>query len=216
MFTAIAAGNQALLTVDQTGKIGTFLPNPPATMANPGSPSPSRHSPVLYFLAYDSRCPMFTNCLFRSGIDGTAPELLHSPVSPYDVPGHAAASPDGSQVAYVEVNGTMIRVFDYATKTTLPWRVYGDYPAWSPDGAHIAFVGGGGHLWLLDPDGTNQQLVTPLDHYYSEGAPVSWSPDGKWLIAVQYPTFRLELVEVATGNALPLGYTSNYVAADWK
>src|SRR4029079_18446214 len=90
VFTAVAAGNQALLTVDQTGKIGTFLPNPPATMANPGSPSPSRHSPVLYFLAYDSRCPMFTNCLFRSGIDGTAPELLHAPVSPYEIPGHAA------------------------------------------------------------------------------------------------------------------------------
>jgi Tol biopolymer transport system component len=110
----------------------------------------------------------------------------------------------------------MIRVFDYATKTVLPWRIYGDYPAWSPDGAHIAFVGGGGHLWLIDPDGTNQQLVTPLDHYYFEGAPVSWSPDGKWLIALGYPTYRLELVEVATGNALPLGYTANYVAADWK
>ena len=215
VYTGVAGGNQVLLTVDQAGKIGTFLPNPPTTMANPADPSPSRHAPVLYFSAYDSRCPMFVFCLFRSGIDGTAPELLRALVSPYDFNWRAAAAPDGSKVAYSEL-GTMIRVFDYATKTVLPWRIYGDYPAWSPDGAHIAFVGGGGHLWLIDPDGTNQQLVTPLDHYYFEGAPVSWSPDGKWLIALGYPTYRLELVEVATGNALPLGYTSTYVAADWK
>ena len=58
------------------------------------------------------------------------------------------------------------------------------WPAWSPDGKEIAYVGGssscgfvvggcfGGEVWLVNPDGTGRQLIA------AHGIAPAWSPDG--------------------------------------
>jgi len=53
-------------------------------------------------------------------------------------------------------------------------------PVWSPDGSRIAYVsrsrvGWNVDLWLVNPDGTNQVLVS------NGGGWSAWSPDSKWL-----------------------------------
>jgi Tol biopolymer transport system component len=56
----------------------------------------------------------------------------------------------------------------------------GDYdsdPSWSPDGSKIAFItGGDDHLAVMDADGSNLRMLSPLPSRNP-----SWSPDGKTL-----------------------------------
>jgi tricorn protease len=49
---------------------------------------------------------------------------------------------------------------------------------WSPDGARVAFVRGGGDLWLMDPKGKDARRLIA-----SWNAPnYDWSPDGAWIV----------------------------------
>jgi hypothetical protein len=70
----------------------------------------------------------------------------------------------------------------------LPLGKHGYYPAWSPDGAHIAFIAsdddsvnpalrryGYGNLYVMNADGSNVVELTNSD----DAATPVWSPDGK-------------------------------------
>jgi len=112
----------------------------------------------------------------------------------FALPGQPALSPDGRTVVYV------LTTVDAGTdkNATSLWRAEADVsggtgqrparrltrgtadsaPAWSPDGATIAFLRAGGgpaQLWLLAADGGEPEQVTTLP--LGAGAPV-WSPDG--------------------------------------
>lgn len=205
---------QLLRTVDQDGRVSVLVSNPPATMTHQAEPSPSAAAPVLYFSAYDSRCGSDFYCLHRSGIDGSAPELLGTFITPRGVTWRPAASPDGSKVAFV-TSGTIIRVFDYATKSVSGWSVPGQHPSWSPDGSRIAYVPqSGGLLRVINADGSNGRPITQSDRTYVEG-PISWSSDSKWILA-RRGGGPLDLVDVETGIALPLPYTNGYSTGSLK
>jgi hypothetical protein len=68
-----------------------------------------------------------------------------------------------------------------ATSTTIA-----EWPAWSPDGSRIAFIGGTAHgeemrngaIYVADADGSN---VTRIADATERRAPI-WSPDGQWLL----------------------------------
>ncbi len=197
---------QVLRTVDQDGKVATLFPDRPATMTHQAEPSPSASAPVLYFSAYDTRCGPDFYCLHRSGIDGANPELLGTFIAPLQVSWRPSASPDGSKVAFVNA-GPIIRVFDYATKTVSAWSVPGQYPSWSPDGSRIAYITQfGGPLRVINADGTNARVIGSTTRLYGEG-PITWTADSKWLLA-RYDGW--ELIEVETGNTIPLPFTSAY------
>jgi hypothetical protein len=214
IYTEYVGGLQQLRTVDASGKVSTFLPSPPATMTHQAEPSPSANAPVLYFSAYDSRCADYVYCLFRSGIDGTNPEVLGDVIAPAQETWHPAASPDGSKVAFA--TGGRIKVFDYTTRTVSAWSVAGYYPAWSPDGTQIAYVQQyGGPLYTVNSDGTNLRLISSGNGTYSE-SPVAWSPDSKWVIAQNVAYGLLDVIEVATGNVLPIANGAGYVSLSWK
>jgi Tol biopolymer transport system component len=169
----------------------------------------------LYFSAYDSRCGNgYIYCLFRSGIDGSNPELLGNAIAPGEETLHPSASPDGSKVAFV-TSAQQIKIFDYTTKTVSAWSVDGNYPVWSPDGTTIVYEEPyAGPLHLMNADGTNQRLINPPNQHYSEWPPV-WSPDSKWLIAVNF-NGTMDLIEVATGNVIPIGNGPGYITMSWR
>jgi Tol biopolymer transport system component len=182
-------------------------------MTYQAEPTPSANAPVLYFSAYDSRCSDLYVCLYRSGIDGANPELLGNYIAHDESTWHPAPSPDGSKVAFV-TTGAQIKVFDYATKTLSAWSVTGDLPAWSPDGTQIAFAGGyGGPLRVINADGTNQRSIT-IDALSEWEA--AWSPDSKWIIALDRSYFAMDIIEVATGKAVPMKNVARYTGLSWK
>jgi Tol biopolymer transport system component len=214
IYSDIVAGREQIRTIDASGNVSTLIPSPPATLMQQNEPSPSANAPVLYFTGHDSRCsPPF--CLFRSGIDGTNPELLTELIAAGEAATHPSASPDGSKVAFT-TSGPKIKVFDYNTKTISAWSVTGDYPAWSPDGAQIASTdpNGLGNLRLVNADGTNQRLISSGGRQYTN-APVVWSPDSKWLLGVNISGF-LDIIEVATGKVLPIRNGPGYLTMSWR
>jgi Tol biopolymer transport system component len=213
IYTELVNGLQQLRTIDASGKVSTFIPSPLATMTHQAEPSPSANAPVLYFSAYDSRCSDYAYCLFRSGIDGTNPELLGDVIGAGEAL-HPSASPDGSKVAFV-TSGQQIKVFDYTTKTVSAWSVAGNYPAWSPDGTQIAYAQQyGGPLHLINADGTNQRVIAGSQPYSESAA--AWSPDSKWLISQNVAYGSLDIIEVATGKVLPIGNGAGYGSVSWK
>ena len=64
---------------------------------------------------------------------------------------------------------------------------YESYPAWSPDGAHIAYVSSErpwresfSHLHLMQADGADKRLLSSGLQFVANQPP-AWSPDGRWL-----------------------------------
>ena len=55
-------------------------------------------------------------------------------------------------------------------------------PAWSPDGARIAFVVGdtAAQVWIMNADGTDQHALTR--NAFPAGRQVDWSPDGSQIV----------------------------------
>ena len=216
IYAEYVGGLEQLRTVDANGKVSPFFPSPPATMTHEAEPSPSANAPVLYFSAYDSRCAGGSAyCVFRSGIDGSNPELLGDVIAPGEVNPHPSASPDGSKVAFV-TSGPQIKVFDYTTRTVSTWSVAGNYPAWSPDGTQIAYADQTGQpLHVINADGTNQRVIILDIGSYAESG-VAWSPDSKWLIAQNIVNGTLDIIEVATGKVLPITTGVGYGSVSWR
>jgi TolB protein len=88
----------------------------------------------------------------------------------------------------------------------------GYYPAWSPDGARIAFVRGRGQIWLMDASGGSLERV-------GRGFNPAWSPDGTRLsyscgdeptVCVWDATARTETVIVAPTNEWPFAETPTW------
>jgi WD40 repeat protein len=102
------------------------------------------------------------------------------------------------------------------------WKRYGDFddigtPAFSPDGAKIAFVTSQGreHYLQLFDISTEKMTVTKVD---ARGSPerggipakagIAWSPDGKRLVAEFYRSKGPRLIAVvdpSTGDVRPIG-----------
>jgi Tol biopolymer transport system component len=112
--------------------------------------------------------------------------------------------------------GTVIKVFDYASKSVLGWGIAGQHPSWSPDGTRIALVQQfGGSLRVINAaDGSGQRVISPANRTYTEGS-ISWSADSRWVLA-KSNAGTLDLIEVDTGTMLPLGYTTSFQSGSLK
>lgn len=112
---------------------------------------------------------------------------------------HPAVSPDGTQVAFVALGDLWIA--PVRAGEVLPARLTHDafveaYPAWSPDGARLAFSSdrdGSMDLWVRDlGDGRERKVA-------SRAAAAAWSPDGTRLAFLD-PQSRLHVVDAAGGE----------------
>ncbi|HKT61042.1 MAG TPA: hypothetical protein VJQ46_13410, partial [Gemmatimonadales bacterium] len=65
-------------------------------------------------------------------------------------------------------------------------------------------------IWLIRPDGTDERRLTS-EPYLPSGKGLDWSPDGAWLVTTSLST--IDLLEVATGNVLPLAWANQ--GSDW-
>jgi Tol biopolymer transport system component len=66
---------------------------------------------------------------------------------------------------------------------------------------------------VINADGTGVRQVSADGRSY-QALGLDWSPDGQWLVARSDST--VDLIQVATGLTLPLGYATGYTLASWK
>ena len=130
----------------------------------------------------------------------------------------AAFSPDGKQVAFVW-NGENEDNFDIYVKllnTEIPLRLTTDpardtNPVWSPDGRHIAFRRGidRSSIYLIPSLGGPERKLAEVNAI-NYGSSLDWSPDGKFLAAVDRCGSRepcsLWLISTETGEKQKLTF----------
>lgn len=171
--------------------------------------------------------------IWRVRPDGGDPHRVGPAATYYDSDADPSPSPDGRRVAYVTnrdcCGGWSLRILDVATGAVDSLgaqhnkRIMAESPRWSPtDDELVAF--GAPHptkanylalqIFVMRADGTGRRLVTPPAAAYLPQ--FDWSPDGAWIIAQNFDTDRLDLIEVATGETLPLAFTGRTGHPTWR
>lgn len=97
---------------------------------------------------------------------------------------YPAWSPDGSRIAFHVASGGSgfdVYVMDADGSNITPivtGPTQDEWPMWSPDGRQLAFgrEGSVSQIVMVDPDGTNERVVTDRG-----GVPASWAPGG-WIV----------------------------------
>jgi hypothetical protein len=218
VYATLDNGTKRLYKVDVGGVPQPFFSTALPYVTLQAEPTPSADGKWVYFSAIDSRCVPDKYCLYRAHADGSSPEMLGDVISRSSVSWHPAPSPDGGRLAFVVDWGypdpNLVEQIDVPTKTYVSSVVAGDAPAWSPDGTRIAYLASpssGGGLVVMNPDATNARTLGidgPL------AGPLAWSPDSKWIIGRGWST--IVLVNVATGEVLPLPWAFYLLSASWK
>jgi Tol biopolymer transport system component len=175
------------------------LATPQNQLAHEAWPAYSRDGQWIYYNG-----PAISQAaLFRIKVDGTAREQL----TPFDAPMHfPSLSPDGARVVgisdYSALDWGQFEILNLMTGVRTPLGVAGFPPAWSPDGEYIAYIDANrGQLYVVRPDGTGRRIVEPNGGYYFR---VDWSSDSKYVVATNRMDGRLTIIDVASGEAMPL------------
>ncbi len=114
--------------------------------------------------------------------------------------------------AYVYFSGIRMKYFN--PDTTSSWYLNGTTPRWDPVGDRLAYLQSyGGPISIVNGDGTGARVISAPGRSYEERT-FDWSSDGQWIVARGVNT--LELLNVASGLTLPLGYSSNMNMPTWR
>lgn len=179
------------------------------------APSYSPTEDWVYFSALTGTPESFR--LYRAHPDGTGTELVPNARPEDDF--YQSVSPDGRKLVYVRRRGyaqDVLRVLDVRTGGVTRIDVPGHSPAWAPRGNTIAYVdmSAGWVIKLMQPNGRDQRQLSAQGMTYERG--LAWSPDGKWLVARNTKSQRLDLIEASTGQTLPLGFSERMTFPAWR
>jgi WD40-like Beta Propeller Repeat len=220
--TVVWAPNGASVAFDQTQGGGTeggsatlLSATVPAgsvsTLDNSGGsidawPAYSRDGSWIYYVKITNSAD-----IWRVHPDGSGDAMVTmQATNPAQFP---SPSPDGTQLAYVVPGAANVEILTLATGAqTQLGSVAAISVAWSPSSNQIAFTGAGSVIGVVNSDGTGQSFLTTAPYYPQLG----WSPDGKWIIARNQSTNKIDLISVTTPNlVLPVGFTGSVGSPSW-
>lgn len=209
-----------LQRVDMAGKVTHVIPD--SRFVSTGWGRFSRDGQWIYFSARPAGSGSST--LWRARADGGGVVQV-GPTSGgsdyYDESTHPSPSPDGTRLAYwaSRYGSGVLRVLNLGTGGYFTANVQNPRaPRWSPVSDTIAYVDATQEaLYVVSSTngGVNPRRVSPAGRRYSTSS-VDWSPDGKWLMARSSTDGRVELVEVATGMAVPLPFSITLLEPAWR
>jgi Tol biopolymer transport system component len=209
-------GGATLRVTDGGGASHRLIPSSTAT--NEQLPRVSRDGAWTYFQSITA--PESFAEIWRVRLDGTGAERVGAPADPSHTDADPDPSPDGTRVAYATTrpDGTWhVVVRDLATGTDQPVGVPGRFPRWSPAGDRLVYWnttdGYNGTIHVVGTDGSGDRRIS------AEGLPygavgLDWSADGLWVVA--RGEHGLDLIEAATGQTLPLGWSAPYAWPAWR
>jgi Tol biopolymer transport system component len=124
-----------------------------------------------------------------------------------------AFSPDGNQVAFAwnadagDSYSIYVKLVDAGSPLQITRSPGVDSsPAWSPDGRYIAFArqssAGSGYYVVPALGGQERKLATSYSIPFSRGSSLDWSPDGKFLVAVDKtsPRDHLNILSISADS----------------
>jgi hypothetical protein len=209
LYSSMSGEIQRIYAVTQAGVVRPWIATVPSGMTHQAEPVATASGNWVYFSAFSATCGTAGDyCVHRAtvGGGGVAPLLM----PPYSR--NPAPSPDGNLVAFTPGAFTnAIRVYDVVANSVSSWSVSGERPAWSPTGTTIAYINGG-RVMTVNADGGNVTTLTPTTTGWN--GQLRWSPDGNWLITRRDDA--LWLLEVATGTALRLGWSTDLAGGSLK
>jgi hypothetical protein len=216
VFVQGGAGSGTLRVSDGGGASHRLAPS--STAADEQLPRVSRDGEWAYFRYSGPPAP--GSELWRVRLDGSGLERIGPAGEVSRTDGDPDPSPDGGRLAYATTRPDGISrlvVRDLAGGTDAALGLPGRLPRWSPAGDRLAYWhsddGYTGTIHLALPDGSGDRGLSPSGRTY-EPVGLDWSPDGAWLIARGEST--LELIDVASGATMPLGWSAVYAWPAWK
>jgi Tol biopolymer transport system component len=224
VYEARSDGAPRLFVADLSGNIRRLIQTPYAAISE-SDPVFSPDGEWIYFVGGVEE---YRAALWRVRPDGTAPERLAAPADDHRDFSAISISPDGTRMVYlarewVSENPRMY-VREIATGARTQIGGIAASPKWSPGGDLIAYVGtlpyGGyaGSLRVIRLDGSGDRAVTSGDYLMG----IDWSADRRFLVAYRSQAahtpepMRLELVDVSSGERIPLPYAARLFGPAWR
>jgi hypothetical protein len=147
---------------------------------------------------------------------GTSDDSVANQNPSFDI--FPSPSPDGTELAYIaDFSSTSdLRILTLATGAVTDLNVEAWAPVWSPTGQQIAYLNQTNYsapIAIVNADGTGQRVLTTQAYQQN----FDWSPDGQYIVAQNTAGGEFDLINVATGETLPLKFTtSSYYSPAWQ
>ena len=219
-FAAVSAGR--IYLIDASSGTG----RPVTDGATGGAESWPTFSPDGRWIYYSVAQQGNQYTLWRVLVAGTgAPEQL--PIAMQYSPHQAGLSPDGARLVYTGGDGYLheLTLADGSDRTITAAHGPVNTPRYSPDGSTLDYLWStafndydpSAGVYTMPAQGSTAQRITPPvspDSFMWTYGGNSWSPDGEWIVTGTF--HQLWVVNMKTGLMLPLPWSENYSAPDWK
>lgn len=148
-------------------------------------------SPDGKFFAFVSNRGGQPDIWVRQVSGGDPVQITHDPAAKLDV----VYAPDSESI-YYSTAGAQRTIWRVGVLGGTPRKIVEDarYPAPSPDGKRLAYVGSGGVIDIANTDGTGaRQIASVRGIQYPQ-----WSPDGRWLAYTAgslFDTYQINIID---------------------
>lgn len=211
-------GNRLVL-IDTLGQTSDITPSASIT-GGEEYPTCVRSRNAVWFSASDTRLASQGITIWRMNTDGSALEQLGPNRTP--TTGIINASPSADEMQAVFQSNTL-HTLDRRSGSTVvtDLSITGWGARWSPTQDLIAYgtftpglSASAGPIWTMRPDGGDRRQITRDGQHFS--GDLEFSPDGMWLLTKRFPMQDLALINVATGEVLPIRGTTTLRSHAWR